>query len=276
VKLLSARRYILVSLALSTLSAGCSTGFRPSTAYLKTTEGRVDFSNERNHVHLEVAEGQAATVSQTKTGALDVGVPKDNAGAMRMRVRERFASVSPGTDFTTSATGKRTAVAVEQGTLAVRSRSGCEVVDAGAQKTIEATSSSETVAPIEEIRFPAIHYGFKSARPLVRDVSVLDCVAALLGDYPDARVAIEGHSDGVGTKRFNLHLSNRRAEGVRRALVANGIEPSRLEVKGYGWSQPVAANSTKDGRERNRRVEFKVIPGPGGSQKSSWRTSSGD
>ena len=228
-----------------------------SEVYLKTTEGRVAFTNDPNQLQLDVSKGLAAKVVLTGDGGLDVGVPDDNVGTLRMRVRSRFASANPGTDLTTRATGDETAVAVKQGRLAVRSRAGCEVVDAGAEKAIEA-SAGEAAATIAEIRFPAIHYGFKSTTPIAADAPLLDCVADLLGDYPEARVRIEGHSDNVGGQAFNQRLSTGRAEGVRRALVANGITASRLDAKGYGLTRPIATNRTEEGRAQNRRVEFVV------------------
>jgi outer membrane protein OmpA-like peptidoglycan-associated protein len=232
-----------------------------SEVYLKTTEGKVAFTNELNQVQLDVARGLAAKVALTPSGALDIGIPADNPHTLRMRVRSRFASANPGTDFATTVAGEDTAVAVKQGTVVVRSRTGCETVDAGSQKVVHAPAS-EAVATIKEIQFPAIHYGFKSTKPLVEDAPLLDCVADLLGDYPDARVRIEGHSDNVGSTGYNLRLSKRRAEGIRRALVANGIAASRLEATGYGRGRPVAANDTEEGRARNRRVEFAVVGAP--------------
>ena len=232
----------------------------PSEVYLKTVEGRVDFTNELNQVRLDVAKGLAAKVTLTETGALDVDIPTDNTTPLRMRVRSRFASVNPGTDFTTSVSGEKSEVAVKQGVLVVRSRTGCETVDAGSPKLVEAPT--EAPPTIKEIHFPAIHYAFKSTTPLVADAPLVDCVADLLGDYPDTRVRIEGNSDRVGSIEYNLRLSNQRAEGIRRALVANGIAASRLEAKGYGRSRPVASNDTDEGRARNRRVEFTVVGTP--------------
>ena len=228
-----------------------------SEVYLKTTEGRVAFTNEPNQLQLDVAKGLAAKVVVTGNGGLDVGVPDDNRGTLRMRVRSRFASANPGTDLSTRATGDETAVAVKQGRLAVRSRAGCETVDAGAQTEIEAPAGE--AAAVSEIRFPAIHYGFKSTIPIAADVPLLDCVADLLGDYPEARVRIEGHSDNVGGKAFNQRLSTGRAEGVRRALVASGITASRLDARGFGLTRPIASNRTEEGRAQNRRVEFTVV-----------------
>jgi outer membrane protein OmpA-like peptidoglycan-associated protein len=72
---------------------------------------------------------------------------------------------------------------------------------------------------------------------------------------PAKRIRIEGHTDATGGANANLVLSQRRAEAVRDALVAAGIEASRMTVVGVGSEQPVATNDTADGRARNRRVD---------------------
>ena len=229
-----------------------------SEVLLKTTEGRVAFENDPNKVRLDVTKGLAAKVMVTEAGTLDVGVPADNATPLRMRVRDRFGSANPGTDFSTTAEGEQTEVAVKQGRVVVRSRTGCDTVDAGAQKQIEA-SGSDGAAAAADVRFPMIHYGFKATTPVVADAPVFDCVVDLLEDYPDTRIVIEGHSDDVGSEGFNLSLSNRRAEGIRKALVSNGIDASRLTTKGYGRRNPVASNKSEEGRASNRRVEFRIV-----------------
>jgi len=255
---LSARRYALVWLSVVILTAGCARR-TASTAFLKTTEGSVEFTNELNHVRLEVAQGNSAKVTLTEKRTLDVGVPADNARPLRLRVRDRFASASAGSNFTASATAKQTEVVVTRGTLVVRGRSGCEKVVAGSLRTVE-TAALQGVK-IDDFKVQVIHYGFKSTKPLAVDAPVIDCVADLLTDYRDARIALEGHSDDVGSKGYNMSLSRRRAEGVRRALVAAGIPAARIEVKAFGSSRPVVPGKTALGRAQNRRVELKVAGG---------------
>jgi len=71
---------------------------------------------------------------------------------------------------------------------------------------------------------------------------------------PSANGVIEGHTDSSGADAYNLQLSQRRADAVRQYLVDHGVPASRLEAKGFGESQPVADNSTAEGRAQNRRV----------------------
>ena len=68
-----------------------------------------------------------------------------------------------------------------------------------------------------------------------------------------------GHADSIGSDAYNQRLSVRRAESVKAYLVSKGIEPNRVYTEGKGEKQPVASNKTKEGRQKNRRVEIEVI-----------------
>ena len=68
-----------------------------------------------------------------------------------------------------------------------------------------------------------------------------------------------GHTDSIGSDAYNQKLSVRRAESVKAYLVSKGVEPNRVYTEGKGEKQPVASNKTKDGRQKNRRVEIEVI-----------------
>ena len=80
-------------------------------------------------------------------------------------------------------------------------------------------------------------------------------LADFLKRFEDVYVDIEGHTDSTGPEDYNQSLSQRRAQAVVDYLVnEHGIAPQRLEAKGFGESQPVADNSTREGRAENRRV----------------------
>jgi outer membrane protein OmpA-like peptidoglycan-associated protein len=78
----------------------------------------------------------------------------------------------------------------------------------------------------------------------------------VLGEQPDWKLVVEGHTDALASEAHNLQLSQARAASVVAFLVSRGIGLSRLEAKGLGESQPVADNATELGRARNRRVEL--------------------
>jgi len=90
-------------------------------------------------------------------------------------------------------------------------------------------------------------------------LTTLDEVATSLKDWSDVRLEIQGHCSEPGTEAHNMDLSQRRAAAVKAYFVSRGLSASRLEAKGYGETRPIADNSTKAGRQRNRRVELHVI-----------------
>jgi outer membrane protein OmpA-like peptidoglycan-associated protein len=88
-----------------------------------------------------------------------------------------------------------------------------------------------------------------------------EALAKLTGivlNYPSLRLAIEGHTDSTGSAEFNQTLSEKRANAVRDFLVTQGLDMSSLSAQGLGMNNPVADNSTAEGRQKNRRVEIIV------------------
>jgi OOP family OmpA-OmpF porin len=100
------------------------------------------------------------------------------------------------------------------------------------------------------------HFAFDSARLTDSGRAKVREAAATMKQYPNLRVSVEGHTDSVGSDAYNQGLSERRAQSVADALAADGISPSRMSVKGFGKSKPIASNSTAEGRAQNRRVEI--------------------
>ncbi|MFH1131065.1 MAG: OmpA family protein [Pseudomonadota bacterium] len=101
-----------------------------------------------------------------------------------------------------------------------------------------------------------IFFATGNTRILPRSFALLDEVATVLNDMPAVRVRIEGHTDSRGSERYNLRLSQGRADSVRKYLVHRGIDPTRMEAVGYGEGRPIEDNRTGPGRAMNRRVEF--------------------
>lgn len=85
-------------------------------------------------------------------------------------------------------------------------------------------------------------------------------VANTLIQYEKSYVDIYGHTDSTGADSYNQSLSERRASSVANFLSSNGVQRERLATRGFGESQPIASNSTEEGRAANRRVELKIVP----------------
>ncbi|HXW73696.1 MAG TPA: OmpA family protein [Steroidobacteraceae bacterium] len=90
-------------------------------------------------------------------------------------------------------------------------------------------------------------------------------MAAILKAYPGVKIRIGGYTDNTGDPAANLKLSQDRADSVMAELVKLGIDPSRISAKGYGDANPIADNSTEEGRQKNRRISLRVTDKPTGA-----------
>jgi outer membrane protein OmpA-like peptidoglycan-associated protein len=107
--------------------------------------------------------------------------------------------------------------------------------------------------------FNDIKFDFDKATLRPESYPVLDGVYEALRDNPGLAIEIQGHTCAIGTDEYNMGLSQRRANTVFDYLKDKGIDASRMTTKGFGESQPIDSNQTKEGRANNRRVEFKPI-----------------
>ncbi len=105
-----------------------------------------------------------------------------------------------------------------------------------------------------------VYFDFNKATLQDRSYPLLDVVASILNDNPNITlVRVEGHTDRIGTRAYNLGLSDRRAKAVTKYLVSKGVTASRFIAKGYGFDFPIDTNDTEEGRDQNRRVEFNIL-----------------
>lgn len=101
-------------------------------------------------------------------------------------------------------------------------------------------------------------FGFDQASLTSASENTLNNLITILNKYPDTNLEIQGHTDNTGAASYNMTLSIKRATSVSDYLKANGINSSRLTVKGFGLTAPKYDNNTEDGRAQNRRVEFLI------------------
>ena len=112
----------------------------------------------------------------------------------------------------------------------------------------------QTLLTLPDITFPLDSYELNPSSK-----GLLENAVNTLRDTPNAKIRISGHTDNLGTERYNIRLSSRRANSVLKFMTRNGISPDRLDAVGYGETRPIANNKTEDGRSKNRRVEFVVV-----------------
>lgn len=97
-----------------------------------------------------------------------------------------------------------------------------------------------------------------SYKLLPKSYKGLNEVIKIMQDNPDMKLAIDGHTDNVGSDEMNQTLSDNRANAVKQYFISKGIDESRITSAGHGESMPIADNSTASGRQKNRRVEMKL------------------
>jgi peptidoglycan-associated lipoprotein len=115
--------------------------------------------------------------------------------------------------------------------------------------------------PAELNNRTTIYFAFDSDAISADDQALLAAHARFLGSRPGLRVRLEGHTDERGTREYNIGLSERRAQAVRRVLGLQGVGDSRLSTVSYGEERPAVAGEDESAYARNRRVELIYVAG---------------
>lgn len=137
-----------------------------------------------------------------------------------------------------------------------------ETIDLSAEKEKVRIYKDLYLAPLEvgqAIRLNNIFFETGKAVLKPESFTELDRVVKFLNDNPFIRIEIGGHTDNVGSAKYNLDLSARRAKSVAEYIMLKGVPSSAIASKGYGLTKPMAPNTTEHGRQLNRRVEFTII-----------------
>ncbi|HLO82729.1 MAG TPA: OmpA family protein [Chitinophagaceae bacterium] len=144
---------------------------------------------------------------------------------------------------------------------------GCPIPDADGDGINDEEDKCPTIAGIPEnggcpaINFKSENIQFVSGSSTLTSGAKTELnklVKILNQDYPDIKIAIEGHTDNTGKAEKNQVLSEKRAESVKTYLVSKKVAAERLSTSGFGADQPIADNATAAGKAKNRRVTFKV------------------
>jgi outer membrane protein OmpA-like peptidoglycan-associated protein len=216
--------------------AGQRARIAQKTAQYRSAEATVATSSEqRNRIVLEAREREAAAakeqaraaklaLAESERRAQELGEP----GVLQKSERERSAGL-----------------AAELGRLK------SQISDLKAQQT----GRGWVLTLRNDLLFDA-----GSATLKAGGQRAVENLAQFMRRHPDREIAIEGFTDSAGSIETNRKLSEGRAAAVKSALVARGIEPGRIDSRGYGPAFPVASNDTSTGRQLNRRVEIVINP----------------
>ncbi|MFA5171537.1 MAG: OmpA family protein [Sulfuriferula sp.] len=132
---------------------------------------------------------------------------------------------------------------------------------AAPEPTPAPAAQPEIARPVAHTKviFDGTNFDFDKATLRPTGKAKLDDNVRSLTQYPDIDVEITGHTDSVGSDKYNQKLSEERAMTVKRYMESKGIASGRMTTKGYGETKPIASNKTKAGRAENRRVEIEIM-----------------
>jgi len=131
------------------------------------------------------------------------------------------------------------------------------LVCTGAGGKADSSAVIKVIVPTKEELCMTLHIEYDTDKSIIKPAyyGEVEKVAEFMKRFPQIKGTIEGHTDNIASAKYNIKLSQRRAEGVVKMLVEKyGIDKSRLKAKGYGLTKPIADNKTAEGRQKNRRT----------------------
>ena len=229
-------------------------------------------------------EPESATVGADGRGALAAAVKALQA---RPSLRLHIAGHATGPEDPRLSSQRAQAVgaaliAMGAPPAALRAKGYGATVPLSASQRARARLRSERRTSLHPIGEVETRYGFEfgegeaEANKTEPQRKLLQHVALLLRQHPKLRLSVEGHADARGEPQLNMQLASARAQAVCTALHAFGVAPPRLVSHCFGATLPIADNATTEGRQRNRRVCFLVMPEVGAYDSRGATTAGGE
>lgn len=137
-----------------------------------------------------------------------------------------------------------------------------ETIDLSKEKNFREIRKNLYLVPIQpgqKVVLQNVQFEQSKFELLPTAIHELDRIVQLMKEIPSLEIRLEGHTDNQGDFNLNLQLSQDRVAQVKKYLSSNGIEDTRISIKGWGSTRPVASNVTEEKRKENRRVEFVVV-----------------
>ena len=134
----------------------------------------------------------------------------------------------------------------------VNSLDKCLTTDLGA--TVDSKGCEVLVTPVDL----GINFDTNSAKINSNEIVKFDKYVTYLNDLPETKIILEAHTDSVGSEKYNLDLSKKRAASAKQQLIFMGIESDRINSIGYGETKPLVSNDTAENRAKNRRLTARI------------------
>jgi outer membrane protein OmpA-like peptidoglycan-associated protein len=275
-------RPLAAILVLSIIAAGCATApispagsadVRGKLSQLQAdtklaTLAPVEIREAEAAVQLaETPVGKDEALGRHRVYVADRKVEIAMAKASTRFAEEQRIGLSQARDEARLAARTREADKAHRETAAAQSKADAVQAKAESDAAEAARSADKLQRQIDELKAEATDRGlvltlghtlFDTGRSDLKPVATtgLDKLVVFLNDYPERSVAIEGHTDDVGSVEMNQTLSQLRADSVKSYLVQKGIQSGRIVASGIGETQPIADNQSASGRQQNRRVEI--------------------
>jgi len=262
---------------LNSLTGGKADGFYGFSVGVAFTIGGVDEAAELQKKQL--AEAEERMVKQQAAADAEAARVKAASDAEAQRVKEatdKDASNAKGMSDAEArrvkqqsdadAEAQRVKAATDAEAQRVKDATDAEarrvkdLADAEARRLADLKSKDTVIVLVkgQTVVLRGVNFEFNKATLTKYSENILWKAYNAMNANPDVRVVITGHTDNVGSQKYNQSLSLKRAQAVKNWLVEKGIDSKRMRTVGRGQNEPVASNDTEDGRLENRRIEFYV------------------
>jgi outer membrane protein OmpA-like peptidoglycan-associated protein len=210
----------------------------------------------KGFVREEVKKSETKVTGEVGRVETGLNTERERLNTIGVQVNETRGIAEDGVKRADRATGMATEATTKADQAGGRATEAISKADATDQRVTRLWKNRHARTPVETI---LIRFAFDKAELDDRGQTALLEVAKQLKENPTLVVDLEGYTDSTGASAYNVQLSQRRVEAVRRALVEQGVELHRLNSIGLGAVRPVADNKTKAGRDQNRRVTVKLF-----------------
>jgi outer membrane protein OmpA-like peptidoglycan-associated protein len=233
------------------------------TIDMKTAEDRAaSASADRTQVQLQARTQEASAAQRSDNAAQQAAASAERETAAALR-DAAAAQSSAAAAQSTAVAAQNTAAEAQRRTEAARSESA----QAQQQTQLALERNRQLEVRLQELNAQQTPRGlvitlsdvlFDVNRSVLKPGGLrkVEMLVAVLQEFPQRNVLVEGFTDSTGTDSYNLVLSGQRADAVRTVLLRQGIDSARVTARGYGEASPVSSNATAAGRQMNRRVEI--------------------